>query len=68
MIAAWCQLARPSNTGRSLWVDPILAELAAAKGVTTPAIDKLVALIHDIEDGRRTQSMETFGELLAVCT
>ena len=33
----------------------------------TPAIDKLVELIHDIEDGRRAQSMETFGELLALC-
>ena len=45
----------------------IISELAAAKGVATPAIDKLVALIHDIEDGRRTQSMETFGERRAVC-
>ncbi len=45
----------------------IISELATEKGVATPAIDKLVELIHDIEDGRRAQSMETFGELLALC-
>jgi len=45
----------------------IISELATQKGVSTPAIDKLVELIHDIEDGRRVQSMDTFGELLAIC-
>ena len=45
----------------------IIADLAEEANVETPAIRRLVALIHDIEDGRREQSMETFGELLRVC-
>ncbi len=45
----------------------IISELAASKGVATPTIDKLVELIHDIEEGRRAQSMDTFAELLAIC-
>ena len=32
-----------------------------------PALDRLVTLIHDIEDGRRELSIETFNELLATC-
>ena len=45
----------------------IIAELAAAKGVETPAIRRLVELIHDVEEGRREQSMQTFEALLDVC-
>ena len=33
----------------------------------TPAIRRLVRLVHDVETGGRSQSMETFHELLAVC-
>ncbi len=45
----------------------IIADLAGEVGVETPAIRRLVELIHDIEDGRRDQSMATFAELLRVC-
>ncbi len=45
----------------------IIADLAHEVGVETPAIRRLVELIHDIEEGRREQSMATFGELMRVC-
>jgi NADPH2:quinone reductase len=45
----------------------IIADLAAEAGVKTPVIRRLVELIHDIEQGRREQSMDTFNELLKVC-
>lgn len=45
----------------------IIAEIGAAHGVETPAIRRLVALIHDIEDGRRAQSWATLDEVLALC-
>jgi 2-dehydropantoate 2-reductase len=45
----------------------IIAELAADVGIETPAIDRLVELIHDVEAGRRAQSRETFDELLTSC-
>ena len=47
-------------------IDPqigIIAELGREAGVATPLLDRLVALIHDIEDGRREQSAETFAAL-----
>ena len=43
----------------------IVAELGAQVGVPTPIITRLVALIHDIEDGARPQSLATL-DLLAV--
>ena len=46
----------------------IVATLAAEVGVATPAIDRLVELVHDIEGGRRSQSPETFDALAAVCS
>jgi 2-dehydropantoate 2-reductase len=45
----------------------IIAELAADVGIKTPAINCLVALVHDIEEGRRTQSTKTFNELVTIC-
>jgi 2-dehydropantoate 2-reductase len=45
----------------------IIADLAAEVGVDTPIIRRLVALIHDVEEGRRPQSMETFDALVSVC-
>lgn len=51
-------------------VDPqigIIATLGAEKGVATPAITRLVELIHDVEDGRRELNATTFDELIAVC-
>ena len=55
---------------RKTEVDPqigVIAELGREAGVPTPAITCLVSLIHDIEDGRRPMSSETFGILGKVC-
>jgi 2-dehydropantoate 2-reductase len=46
----------------------IIARLAREKGIPAPALDRLVALVHDVEDGRRPQSIETFNELLKACS
>ena len=46
----------------------VVARLAREKGLPTPALDRLVALVHDVEDGRRPQSIETFNELLKACS
>jgi 2-dehydropantoate 2-reductase len=51
-------------------VDPqigVIAKLGAEVGVDTPAIRRLVELIHDIEDGRRPLSPETMRLLIDVC-
>jgi 2-dehydropantoate 2-reductase len=64
----WRDLAVPK---RQTEVDPqigVIAELGPEKGIPTPALDRLVALIHDIEDGRRPQSIATFNELLKACS
>jgi len=45
----------------------IIAELAAEIDIETPAIARLVELVHDVETGQRTQSLETFNELLKIC-
>ncbi len=55
---------------RKTEVDPqigVIAELGREAGIATPAITCLVSLIHDIEDGRRPMSMETFEVLTKVC-
>ena len=52
-------------------VDPqigVIGELAREKDIPTPALDRLVELIHDIEDGRRPQGAETFNALLRACS
>ena len=49
-------------------VDPqigIIAELGREAGVETPVIRKLVELVHDVEEGRRPMSLETFHALAA---
>ncbi|WP_299969501.1 2-dehydropantoate 2-reductase N-terminal domain-containing protein [uncultured Roseobacter sp.] len=51
---------------RKTEVDPqvgTVAEIAASHGIETPLLSRLVELIHDIEDGRREMSVETFHEL-----
>ncbi|MBN9062569.1 MAG: 2-dehydropantoate 2-reductase [Rhizobiales bacterium 65-9] len=45
----------------------IIARLGAEAGVDTPAIRALVALIHDIEDGKRPQSIDTLKVLIDRC-
>lgn len=51
-------------------VDPqigIIGRLGDEAGIATPALGCLVALIHDIEDGRRPMTFETFEQLIATC-
>ena len=55
---------------RKTEVDPqigVIAQLGRDAGVPTPAITCLVALVHDIEEGRRPISFETFAVLLDTC-
>ena len=55
---------------RKTEVDPqigVIAELGREAGVPTPAITCLVALIHDIEDGRQPMAYETFDLLIQTC-
>ena len=46
----------------------IIDRLGREAGVDTPAIRRLVALIHDIEDGKRPMSFATFQDLIDLCT
>lgn len=55
---------------RKTEVDPqigIIADLGAEVGVDTPTIRTTVALIHDIEEGRRIQSYETLKVVIDQC-
>ena len=45
----------------------IIGVLGREAGIPTPAIDRLVTLIHDVEDGRRPLSFATFQELIEIC-
>ena len=45
----------------------VISELGREVGVETPAIDRLVELIHDIEEGRRPLAFETLNELIDTC-
>jgi 2-dehydropantoate 2-reductase len=42
----------------------IIAEIGKEVGVPTPALERVVALIHDIEDGRRPLAWSTLDEML----
>ncbi len=51
-------------------VDPqigIIATLGREAGVATPALETLVSLIHDIEEGRRPMAFETLKVLIDRC-
>ena len=55
---------------RKTEVDPqigVIVALGREVGIATPAIACLVALIHDIEDGRRPLAYETFDVLIQAC-
>ncbi len=55
---------------RKTEVDPqigVIAELGLEAGIDTPAIRRLVELVHDIEENRRPMAYQTFAELIAVC-
>ncbi len=41
----------------------VIAELGREAGVATPLVERLVELVHDVEEGRRPQSWETLGAL-----
>ena len=41
----------------------VIADLGAEVGVETPRVRRLVALIHDVEEGRRPQGWEAVGAL-----
>ena len=43
----------------------IIPPLGLEAGVPTPTIQRLVGLIHDIEEGRREQSWDTLDQMLA---
>ena len=56
---------------RKTEVDPqigVIAQLGREAGVATPASACLVALIHDIEEGRRPMAYESFDVLVQACT
>ena len=55
---------------RKTEVDPqigIIVALGREAGIATPAIDTLVQLIHDVEDGRRPLSYATLEVLIDTC-
>jgi 2-dehydropantoate 2-reductase len=56
---------------RTTEVDPqigIITTLGHEAGIATPALTTLVALIHDIETGRRPMAYSTFQALIDTCT
>jgi 2-dehydropantoate 2-reductase len=59
----WRDLAvrkRPTEVEAQLG---IVVTLGREAGVPTPVTARLVELVHDIEQGRRTQSLDTLDEL-----
>ena len=55
---------------RKTEVDPqigIIASLGTEAGLATPAIRHLVALIHEIEDGKAPMHFDTFNRLIQTC-
>ena len=62
----WRDLAvRKRRTEVDAQIAPIV-EIGAGHGIACPATAKLVAMIHEIEDGRRAQSDDNLLELAAV--
>lgn len=55
---------------RKTEVDPqigVIAKLGREAGVATPAIETLVGLIHEVEDGKRPLSFDTLKVLIDQC-
>lgn len=46
----------------------IIARLGTEAGVATPALARLVALIHDVEEGRRPLSVDNMHSLIQACS
>ena len=73
--------ARTAKTHSGIWRDlavrkrrtevdsqiGVIVRIAREEGIATPALEQLIALIHDVEEGRRDQSAATFEALLP-CT
>ena len=55
---------RQRRTEVDVQIKPI-ADIGARHGIATPTITKLVALIHEIEDGKRAMSDDNLLELIA---
>ena len=63
----WRDLAvRKRKTELDPLYEPVIAE-ARRHGVATPALDLLIELVHDIENGRRELSLDTFNLLRDRC-
>ncbi len=61
----WRDIAvRKRRTETDAQLGPIVA-LGAEVGVPTPLVSRLIALMHDVEDGRRPQSHDTLDLLKA---
>jgi len=61
----WRDLAvRRRRTEIDAQIGPVV-EIGARRGVPTPLSERLIALIHDIEDGRRPQEWATLDALAA---
>lgn len=46
----------------------VLLQLGADHGIATPALERLCTLVHDIEEGRREQSMQLLDLMVSSCT
>jgi 2-dehydropantoate 2-reductase len=44
----------------------VVATKGRRLGIATPLVDRVVAMIHNIEDGRRTMGLENLAELVAL--
>ena len=63
----WRDLAvRKRKTELDPLYEPVIAE-ARRHGVATPALDLLIELVHDIENGRRELSLDPFNVLRDRC-
>ena len=63
----WRDLAvRKRKTEVDAQIAPMV-DIGRELGVPVPALARLVELIHDIEDGRREQSVATLDHLVPVC-
>jgi 2-dehydropantoate 2-reductase len=61
----WRDIAvRKRRTETDAQLGPIVA-LGAEAGVPTPMVSRLIALMHEVEDGRRPQSHDTLDVLNA---
>jgi len=62
----WRDLAVRKRKTEVLAQYGVIAALGREVGVPTPVLEQLIRLVTDIEEGRRAQSRETFGVLVAL--